>query len=137
MDQRLSFISVAVTDVARSRAFYVDGLGWAESMYVPGEVLMIGVADKVVLSLWDVDGFRSEVGEPSTGGIPPITLAHNVPTTDDVDSVFAQMVAAGGTAVAEPQARDWGGYTGYVADPDGYRWEIAYNPGPIGETVLP
>jgi uncharacterized glyoxalase superfamily protein PhnB len=39
--------------------------------------------------------------------------------------------------VTAAQEREWGGYTGYFADPDGYRWEVAYNPGPIGEVVLP
>jgi uncharacterized glyoxalase superfamily protein PhnB len=67
----------------------------------------------------------------------PITLAHNVPTTHEVDAVLATAEAAGADPVQPGVQREWGGYTGYFGDPDGYRWEIAYNPSPIGEAVLP
>ena len=66
----------------------------------------------------------------------PFTLAHNVATPELVDEVVAGAVAAGATLVAAPVRRDWGGYSAYVADPDGVRWEIAFNPGPIGLSVL-
>jgi predicted lactoylglutathione lyase len=138
MDQRLSFVSVAVRDIDASRAFYVDGLGWSTEMDVPDEVLMIKVADRVVLSLWAESGFESEVGPIRRGeGLAPITLAHNVPTREEVDAVLATARAAGADPVHDGEEREWGGYTGYFGDPDGYRWEIAYNPGPIGQVVLP
>jgi uncharacterized glyoxalase superfamily protein PhnB len=69
-------------------------------------------------------------------GIVPVTLAHNVPTTGEVDAVLATARDAG-AEVTGPAERDWGGYTGYFADPDGFRWEVAFNPGPIGQVVLP
>jgi hypothetical protein len=103
----------------------------------PGEVLMVRVGDKLVLSLWQENRAVEEVGlvgRPQ--GTPPFTLAHNVPSASAVDAVIAEMVSAGGAIVAEPSQREWGGYSGYVADPDGFRWEIAYNPGPIGLSVL-
>jgi predicted lactoylglutathione lyase len=138
MDQRISFVSLAVRDVARSRAFYVDGLGWTEEMHVPGEVLMIQVGEHVVLSLWDRAHFEAEVGTIGDGGgVPPVTIAHNVPTPAEVDDVLALARRVGADPVSDGQQRDWGGYTGYFADPDGYRWEVAHNPGPIGELVLP
>jgi uncharacterized glyoxalase superfamily protein PhnB len=65
-----------------------------------------------------------------------VTLAHNVPTTEEVDAVLATAWAAG-AEVTGPAERDWGGYTGYFAGPDGFRWEVAFNPGPIGQVVLP
>ena len=138
MDQRLSFVSVAVRDLDATRAFYVDGLGWTSSMDVPDEVLMIQVGELVVLSLWAESGFESEVGPIRRGeGLAPITLAHNVATREEVDAVLATARAAGADPVHDAVERDWGGYTGYFGDPDGYRWEIAYNPGPIGQVVLP
>lgn len=138
MDQRISFVTLAVRDVDASRAFYVDGLGWKESLHVPGEVLMIQVGAHVVLSLWDRDQFQAEVGPIAGGdGVPPITLAHNVATPGDVDEVLAEARNVGAHPVVPGQERSWGGYTGYFADPDGYRWEVAWNPGPIGEAVLP
>lgn len=138
MDQRLSFVTLAVRDIAASRDFYVDGLGWEPEVHVPGEVLMFKVADKVVLSLWDEQAFTAEVGgAPARGGVPPVTLAHNLATRDGVDRCLEQARAAGAETVGEAEEREWGGYTGYFADPDGYRWEVAHNPGEIGQAVLP
>ena len=70
-------------------------------------------------------------------GVAPFTLAHNVATPEEVDAVLATARSAGADPVSDAEEREWGGYTGYFGDPDGYRWEIAYNPGPIGQVVLP
>jgi predicted lactoylglutathione lyase len=138
MDQRISFVSLAVRDLDVTRAFYLDGLGWEAAMFVPDDVLMIQVGEHVVLSLWDQRAFEAEVGTIGRGeGVPPITIAHNVATREEVDAVLATARAAGADPVNDAVARDWGGYTGYFGDPDGYRWEIAFNPGPIGQVVLP
>ncbi len=138
MDQRISFVTLAVRDLEASRAFYVDGLGWTAALDVPGEVLMIQVGEHVLLSLWAEAGFEAEVGPIARGpGVAPFTLAHNVPTRADVDAVLTTARGAGADPVHDAVERDWGGYTGYFGDPDGYRWEIAFNPGPIGQVVLP
>ena len=138
MDQRVSFITLAVADLGASRRFYVEGLGWEPEIDEPDEVLMFRVADKVVLSLWDERGFTAEIGHPpARGGVPPITLAHNPATARGVDTVLEQARVAGASDVGEAAEREWGGYTGYFADPDGFRWEVAYNPGEIGQSVLP
>jgi uncharacterized glyoxalase superfamily protein PhnB len=50
--------------------------------------------------------------------------------------VLASASDAGARVIADPVTREWGGYSGYFADPDGFRWEVAYNPGPIGQSVL-
>lgn len=135
MEQRISFVTLAVRDVAAARAFYVDGLGWQPS-YDGDDVLMLRAGEHLVLSLWDRAELVAEVGEVADGPAP-ITLAHNVATREQVEVVMAEMAAAGGTRLSGPADREWGGHTGYVADPDGYRWEIAWNPGPIGQAVLP
>jgi uncharacterized protein len=44
---------------------------------------------------------------------------------------------AAGARVHDAQQRDWGGYSGYFVDPDGFRWEVAFNPHPIGDVTLP
>jgi predicted lactoylglutathione lyase len=138
VDQRISFVTLAVRDLDATRAFYVDGLGWTAAMDVPGDVLMIQVGERVVLSLWVETAFADEVGPIRRGdGVVPITLAHNVATRDEVDAVLATARAAGADPVHDAVEREWGGYTGYFGDPDGYRWEIAHNPGPIGQVVLP
>ncbi len=138
MDPRISFVTLAVANLAATRRFYLDGLGWRADLDVPGEVLMVRVGEHLVLSLWDEDAFEGEVGPIRGGpGIAPITLAHNVARPDDVDTILELARRAGSADVSAGQARDWGGYTGYFADPDGFRWEIAHNPGPIGRVVLP
>ena len=100
MDQRISFVTLAVRDLDASRAFYVDGLGWTAALDVPGEVLMIQVGEHVVLSLWVDHEFEAEVGPINRGaGVAPITLAHNVATREEVDAVLATARAAGADPV--------------------------------------
>ncbi len=138
MDQRISFVTLAVRDLDATRAFYLDGLGWEAALDVPGEVLMVQVGEHVVLSFWHEAGFEAEVGPIRRGpGLAPITLAHNVATRAEVDAVLELARRAGADPVTDPVERDWGGVTGYFADPDGYHWEVAVNPGPIGQVVLP
>lgn len=138
MDQRISFITLAVRDLAATRKFYVEGLGWEAVLDVTGEVIMIQVGERLVLSLWSVEHFEAEVGPISRGsGVPSFTLAHNVASKEGVDRVLETARSLGADPVGDAVERDWGGYTGYFADPDGFRWEIAYNPGEIGKLVLP
>jgi len=138
MEQRISFVTLAVGDLEATRRFYIDGLGWEPVLDVPGEVLMIQAGAQLVLSLWDSAAFQAEVGPITRGpGVAPFTLAHNVATRAEVDAVLSTARAAGADPVQTAVERDWGGYTGYFGDPDGFRWEIAWNPGPIGQLVLP
>lgn len=137
MDQRISFVTLAVESVERSRAFYVDGLGWEPELLVPDEVLMLRAGERLVLSLWSLAEFEAEVGAVRRGeGVAPLTLSHNVATEAEVDDVLA-LAASIGATVSPAQRRPWGGWTGYFADPDGFRWEVATNPGEIGQLVLP
>jgi uncharacterized protein len=137
VDQRISFLTLAVRDLEASRRFYVDGLGWTPDLHVEGEVVMFLAGERLVLSLWDRAHFEAEVGAIADGaGVPPFTMSHNVATEAEVDAVLETARAAGADPVDHAVRRDWGGYTGYFADPDGYRWEVATNPGPIGQKVL-
>ncbi len=98
---------------------------------------MIRTGDKLILSLWSEQEFEAEVGPIRRGeGVVPITLAHNVATESEVDEIL-ELAASLGVEASKAEHRDWGGYTGYFADPDGFRWEIAVNPGEIGQLVLP
>ncbi|PCE14084.1 glyoxalase [Microbacterium sp. SZ1] len=134
MEQRVSFITLAVADLSRSRAFYVDGLGWGP-IFAGADVLMLPVADRLILSLWSVEGFTAEIGEAPASGIAPVTLAHNLATPAEVDAVLDE-VRALGAPVSPAREREWGGYSGYFSDPDGFRWEVAVNPGETGDFVL-
>jgi len=137
MDPRISFVTLAARHLAATRAFYVEGLGWSPVLDVPGEVVMIRVGERLVLSLWDEAHFEEEVGRIGRAdGVPPFTLAHNVATREEVDAVLDDARSAGAD-VSVAAEREWGGYTGYFSDPDGVRWEIAWNPGEMGRLVLP
>lgn len=135
MEPRLNFVTLVVADLARARRFYVDGLGW-KAAFTGDDVLMIHVGQKLVLSLWSEAGAREEIGEVTRGGTLPFTLAHNVATPAEVDAVLATARAAGAT-VEPGQQRAWGGYSGYYIDPEGFRWEVAFNPHPIGDVTFP
>lgn len=136
MDPRVSLITLAVSDLPAARRFYVDGLGWPVVDEVDGEVVFVQLGSSLVLSLWSRRGFEAEVGEAAEAGRSPVVLAHNVPSTAEVDAVVAQVAEAGGRVLVAPAQREWGGYSAYVADPEGYRWEVAFNPTPMGEALM-
>ncbi|MBK8996817.1 MAG: VOC family protein [Myxococcales bacterium] len=136
MEARINFVTLVVADLERARRFYLDGLGWSAALEAGGEVLMIHVGEKLVLSLWAESAARAEIGKVTRGGTMPFTLAHNVASPAEVDAVLETARAAGATAY-DAQTRDWGGYSGYFTDPDGFRWEIAFNPHPIGGVSFP
>jgi catechol 2,3-dioxygenase-like lactoylglutathione lyase family enzyme len=135
MEPRLNFVTLVVADLARARRFYLDGLGWT-SAFTGDDVVMIHVGTKLVLSLWSEEGAREEIGDVVRGGTLPFTLAHNVASPAEVDAVLATARAAG-AVVHAGQQRAWGGYSGYFVDPDGFRWEVAFNPFPVGDVTLP
>ena len=137
MDPRISFIALATPDLDATRRFYVDGLGWTPELDVPGEVVMIRAGEHLILALWDEAHFEAEIGAIGRGdGVAPFSLSHNVATREEVDAVLEDARRAGAD-VGMAQEREWGGYTGYFADVDNVRWEIAFNPDPIGQLVLP
>ncbi|WP_427131289.1 VOC family protein [Pseudarthrobacter sp. S9] len=128
MQPRVDLITLGVRSVEASRSFYVDGLGWRVNREFPGEVVFIQANHGLILSLWDASQMQGEAGTDSPAGIPCITLSHNLGSTAEVDWVMAEAEAAGATIVAAAKTQPWGGYTGYFADPDGYRWEVGFNP---------
>ncbi len=135
MEPRLNFVTLVVADLTRARNFYVGGLGWKVAL-AADDILMIHVGAKVVLSLWSEAGARDELGPVTRAGTLPFTLAHNVASPAEVDAVLTTARAAGATVHAGQQ-REWGGYSGYFVDPDGFRWEVAFNPFPIGDVTFP
>jgi catechol 2,3-dioxygenase-like lactoylglutathione lyase family enzyme len=129
MDASMSMLTLGVRDLAVARRFYVDALGWAPAAEVEGDVCFVKVGPGLLLGLWSRDSLSAEAGGLYVGDEPaPISLAHMVPDAETVTRVLDDAVAAGATLVAPATKREWGGVTGYFADPDGYRWEVAYNP---------
>ena len=130
MEQRVNIITLGVRDLDASRRFYLDGLGWTPKLDVPNEVIFLQVGHGLLLSLWAREEMAAEAGEFYRGDAAlPITLSHNVADDAEVAVVLDSATAAGGTVLVPATKRDWGGVSGFFADPDGYRWEVAHNPG--------
>lgn len=118
MEQRISLVTLGVTDLNRARAFY-EALGWSGA-HQPDDEVCFFQAGGMVFGLWTALGGH---------GAPGIELAHNVRSPDEVDAVLREAERAGGSIVRPAGRAEWGGTTGAFADPDGYVWEIAHNPG--------
>jgi uncharacterized protein len=129
MEQRLSLITLGVDDLVEARAFYAR-LGWRESAAGGADVAFFQLGG-IALGLYGRNALADEAGVPDTPGrdrFGGTALAYNVRERDDVDAVLAEAVAAGGRLLRAGEARVWGGYTGYFADPEGHVWEVAWNP---------
>jgi uncharacterized protein len=118
MEQRISLVTLGVIDLARARAFY-EALGWSGAQQ-PDDDVCFFQAGGMVFGLWTALGGR---------GAPGIELAQNVRTPEEVGALLSEAERAGGTIVRPAGQADWGGTTGAFADPDGYVWEVAHNPG--------
>jgi catechol 2,3-dioxygenase-like lactoylglutathione lyase family enzyme len=128
MEQRLSMVTLGVADLARSRRFYEEGLGWKASGLGDGNVVFFQLGG-IVLALWGRGALAEDARLPDAGsGFGGIALAHNVRRREEADAVLAQAEAAGGRILKPAQDTFWGGYAGYFADPDGHLWEVAWNP---------
>jgi uncharacterized glyoxalase superfamily protein PhnB len=127
--QALSFVTLGARSVPALRAFYA-AWGWPEREGSDDSFVSYQLGS-VRLALFPVDALTAEAapGCPPPGEWSGVTLAVNVDSAAAVDDAFGSAVQAGAQVVAEPVVREWGGYSGYVADPEGTRWEIAYLPG--------
>ena len=126
MDQRLSLITLGVSDLARSRAFY-EALGW-ETGAGPDDDVVFFQANRMVVALWSRERLAEDSGVEDNGGWGGITLAYNTRSPAEVDAVIEEARSAGGAIPREPGETFWGGYSAMFCDPDGHPWEVAHNP---------
>ncbi|GHD10797.1 VOC family protein [Tianweitania populi] len=126
MQQQISVITLGVQSMTRSRGFYVGGFGWAP-VFENDEIIFYQM-NGLMLGTWQNPGLDGDMQRASQAAPSAIALAHNVPERHDVDLVIEQLVAAGGTLLRKGDAPPHGGFRGYVSDPDGHAWEIAWNP---------
>ena len=129
MDQRISLITLGVSDLARASAFY-ERLGWVRAMK-DAEGVAFFQAGGMAFSLCPRTELAKDAGvsDPGAPGFNGMALAYNTRTREEVDAVLGEAVAAGGTLVKPAQDALWGGYSGYFADTEGFLWEVAWNPG--------
>ena len=127
MEQRLSLITLGVSNLTRSREFY-ERLGWRRSM-AKEESVVFFQAGGMALALYPREELAKDATvAPEGQGFSGVTLAYNTRNRQEVDSVLKEAQAAGATLVKPAEEAFWGGYSGYFADPDGFLWEVAWNP---------
>jgi len=127
MDQRISLITLGVADLQRSREFY-ERLGWRRSMAETEGAVFFPVGG-IALALYPrVELAKDARIAPESSGFSGIALAYNTRSREEVDSVLAEAEAAGAKILKPAEEAFWGGYSGYFADPDGFPWEVAWNP---------
>ena len=127
MEPRISIITLGVEDLERSVRFYRDGLG------LPRQDGPSGIAFFTMAGAWLALFARDSLAKdaevaPEGSGFRGFTLAHNVRTKEEVDALLERATGAGGRLVKPAQTASWGGYSGYFSDPDGFLWEVAWNP---------
>jgi len=127
MEPRLSFVTLGVSDLKRATRFYEEVLKLPR-ISTPPEVAFFELG-KTWLALYPRELLAADAGVPAAGsGFPGFSLAHNVRSAAEVDQLLKEIAAKGGRIVKPGKHADWGGYTGYFADPDGFLWEVAWNP---------
>ena len=134
MKPRITVITLGVDDLARSLAFYRDGLGLPTqgiigTEFEHGAVAFFDLNAGIRLAIWPRASIAHDTGlalaEPSA---TEFTIGHNVATPQAVDAVMEQARLAGAVIVKPAQPTFWGGYAGYFQDPDGHLWEVVWNP---------
>jgi uncharacterized protein len=127
MEQRVSLVTLGVADLERSREFY-ERLGWRRSM-AQAEGVVFFQAGGMALALFPRQELAKDANvTPQGDGFRGISLAYNARNRTEVNSVLEEAEAAGAKLVKPAQDAVWGGYSGYFSDPDGFLWEVAWNP---------
>jgi catechol 2,3-dioxygenase-like lactoylglutathione lyase family enzyme len=126
VEQRLTCVTLGVTDIQRARAFY-EALGWKTGA-TPDDEVVFFQAGCMVVALWGRDQLAEDSVVEDNGGWGGITLAYNARSPEDVDAVLAEAERAGATIGRRGAETFWGGYSGVFVDPDGHPWEVAHNP---------
>ena len=141
---RVSLVTLGVADVEAAAAFY-ERLGWTRSSAsVPGVVAFFATTTGTAVGLYGYGDLAADAARPPAAdpaAFRGVSLAINLASPAEVDAVLAAAREAGATVTKDAVAAEWGGYSGYFADPDGNAWEVAHNPGwPLddeGRVTLP
>jgi uncharacterized protein len=137
MEQRISIITLGVSDLKKARAFY-DALGWKVASEDKAEEIVAYDLQNMTLALYPLSKLAEDAKIPvERSGHSTITIAYNVNSETEVNETLEEVQKAGGKLIKAAEKVFWGGYSGYFSDPDGNLWEVAYNPfaplGPKGE----
>ena len=128
MEQRVTIFGLGVTDLEVSNKFYKEKFGW-KLMDSSNESISFFQLNGILLSLYPLEKLAEDAKVSSEGsGFKGFTLAYNTRSKEEVDSLFDDLKRKGVRIVKQPEEVFWGGYSGYIADPDDNLWEIAFNP---------
>jgi uncharacterized glyoxalase superfamily protein PhnB len=128
MEPRLNIVTLGVRDLGKAISFYRDGLGWPMSSISAEDFAAFKLGTDTALALYPRELLALDANVKDPGGFGGITLSQNVATPEEVDLVLSQAVESGGSIIKQARKAEWGGYSGYFADPDGHPWEIACAP---------
>lgn len=134
MKPRISVITLGVSNLEKSLAFYRDGLGLPTEGIVgtefeDGAVAFFNMNDGPILALYPKTALAKDAKIAVTSpGPAAFSIGHNVRSREEVDAVMAQAEKAGAKITDPARERFWGGYSGYFKDVDGHLWEIVWNP---------
>ncbi len=127
MQPRINIVTLGVKDFERAVNFYQKGLGWKLAKASQGDIAFFSL-NGIVLALYPYEKLAEDAKVPAGNGFGGMTLAHNAKSEAEVDEILKIAGEAGAKIVKPAEKVFWGGYSGYFSDPDGYLWEVAYNP---------
>jgi catechol 2,3-dioxygenase-like lactoylglutathione lyase family enzyme len=126
MQQQISCVTLGITDLARSKRFYIDGFGW-KPVFENADIVFYQM-NGFMLGTWLTRELEADAKQSALSRPGAFTLAHNVAAQADVQPLLDRLSQFGGTILRDGDAPPHGGFRGYVADPDRHIWEIAHNP---------
>lgn len=125
--REISIITLGVRNLETSATFY-ESLGFVRSRKSDENIVWFRTGS-TVLALYPWASLADDVGKaPGTSGFRGVTMALNMRSREEVDSMVEVAERAGARIIKSPKDVFWGGYSSYFEDPDGHLWEVAWNP---------
>ncbi|MEO5599723.1 MAG: VOC family protein [Cyclobacteriaceae bacterium] len=128
MEQRITIITLGVSDLKKSRAFYEEKFGWIPLPASSDDIIFFQL-NSIQLALFPAHALAEDAQVAGAGsGFKKFSMAYNVRSEKEVDELVSELQSRGVHVLKSPQKVFWGGYSAYVEDVDHNLWEIAFNP---------